>query len=255
MIPIYRVPVSKDKLLALAPEERVLFFLLGYAANQITLFQKLLILSTNNNPENSEEQVLAAAQSQMLARLAIGILNEAYEVIHKRFLGRLIGKEYVDRLDAGGRAALERLKERFGKSNLLTKLRTNFAFHHPSDGDVEAGFQATLKVDDLNAYWNWYMANSPINFFYLASDLVILGGMMKTAKQDTLIAAQEVIMAEVRGANDDLLEFISAFVVALWRKHFGQEFESAICADITTAPNLMTTVIPFFLRTNAVSIS
>jgi hypothetical protein len=252
VIPIYRVTVPKEKLRSLSGEERVLFFLLGYAANQITLFQKLLVLSTNNEPENPEEQVLAAAQSQMLARLAIGILNEAYEVIHKRFLGRLIGKEFVGLLDADGKAALERLKERFGKSNLLSRLRTNFAFHHPKDDDVEAGFNVALETTDLDAYWNWYMANSPINFFYLASDLVILGGMMQATRQDTLVKAQEIIMAEVRGANDDLLEFISAFIVALWRKHFGQEIVASICADITNAPNLVEAMIPFFVRTDAV---
>jgi len=245
--------VSKEKLAALSSEERVLFFLLGYAANQITLFQKLLVLSTNAEPKEAEEQILAGAQTQMLARLAIGILNEAYEVIHKRFLGRLVGKEYIERLDAGGNAALERLKERFGKSNLLTTLRTHFAFHHPRDDVVEAGFKTAMDTPDLNDYWNWYMGNSPINFFYLASDLVILGGMMHAAKSDTLVEAQSKIMAEVRGANDDILEFISAFIIAVWRKNFGAELEATICADISDAPHLMEVSIPFFVQTDATS--
>lgn len=82
-------------------EERSLFLLLGYAANQINLLSKLVVFSTNNTPEGVEQN-LSGAQSQMLARLAIGVLNEAWELIHKRFLSTPVGREYVPRLDPDG---------------------------------------------------------------------------------------------------------------------------------------------------------
>ena len=93
MIDVIRIPLPKDRLRAMPKEERALFFLLGYAANQITLFSKLVTFSASKTPGDPVEQQLSNAQSLILGRIAIGVLAEAWELIHKRFLGTPIGKE------------------------------------------------------------------------------------------------------------------------------------------------------------------
>src|ERR1700686_38574 len=105
MITVLKIPVSKDLTRAMPDDERALFILVGYVANQINLLSKLIIFSTNKTAAGVEEK-LCAAQTQMLARLVIGVLNEAWELISKRFLGSPIGKDYRSRLDAGGQVAL-----------------------------------------------------------------------------------------------------------------------------------------------------
>src|SRR5713226_7460515 len=87
VIDVMRISLPKDRLTAMPKEERALFFVLGYAANQITVLSKLVIFSTNKTPSNPVEQQLSNAQSQILARVAIGVLAEAWELIRKRFLG------------------------------------------------------------------------------------------------------------------------------------------------------------------------
>ena len=47
MIDIYRIKFPKERLQDLTTEERSLFFLLGYAANQIAIFKKLTVFATN----------------------------------------------------------------------------------------------------------------------------------------------------------------------------------------------------------------
>src|ERR1700730_7760736 len=136
MIDVIRFPLSKDRLRAMPKEERALFYLLGYAANQINLFDRLVIFSTNKTPADPVEQ-RNLAQTQMLARFAVGILFETWELIRKCFLSTCIGKEFDAKLNPVGQKALAGLKKHFGGSNLLGKLRNNVAFHHPNDSDME----------------------------------------------------------------------------------------------------------------------
>src|SRR5579871_2095927 len=102
MIEVYRIPVPKDRLRAMPKEERVLFLLLGYAANQLSMLQKLLAIATNRTPDTELEQHVTGAQTQMLVRLMVGSLNEAWALVTSRFLQDPIGREYIGKLDDAG---------------------------------------------------------------------------------------------------------------------------------------------------------
>jgi len=145
MVTVLKVPVSKDRLRAMPEDERALLILLGYVANQISPLSKLVIFSSNKTPDGVEH-ALCAAQTQMLARLAIGVLNEGWELISKRFLGSRIGRDYRPRLDAEGKAALDQLQKTFGGSNVINKIRTNYAFHHPYNSDVNAASRSPVMT-------------------------------------------------------------------------------------------------------------
>ncbi len=80
MIQIYRIPVPKECLRAMPKDERVLFLLLGYAANQLSMLQKLLIFVTNRTPDAEVEQHATGTQTQMLVRLMVGAA-EAWELV------------------------------------------------------------------------------------------------------------------------------------------------------------------------------
>ena len=111
---VLRISVSKDRLRQMPADERALFILLGYAANQLSVFTKLVIFSSNKDGAGVE-QTLSAAQTQMLLRVVIGFLNEAWMLVQNRFLMQPLGKTYIPLLDAGGQAALTKLKKAFGQ--------------------------------------------------------------------------------------------------------------------------------------------
>src|SRR5712691_3789284 len=102
MLKIVRVPISKDRLRAMPKEERALLFLLGYTANQITMASKLIIFATNKTPTNEIEQIITGAQTQMFARLTIGVISEAWEMLRTRFLRSPMAKDYLPRLSPAG---------------------------------------------------------------------------------------------------------------------------------------------------------
>ena len=142
LITDYKIRVSKDRLRAMPVGERSLFILLGYAANQLNLFSKLTLFSLNNMTDKEPANFLSGAQSQMLLRMAVGVIHEAWtKIVTTRVMQTPLGKEYLPRLDQEGKDALTSLKKLFGGSGLLASIRNNYAFHHPYDADVEAAFE------------------------------------------------------------------------------------------------------------------
>jgi hypothetical protein len=247
MITVLKIPVAKDRLRAMPADERALLILLGHAANQINLLSKLVIFSSNKDPDGVE-QFLSAAQTQLLARFAIGVLNEGWELISRQFLATPIGKTYSAKLDAGGQVALAALKKSFGGSNIINQIRKNYAFHHPYTSDVNAAFEVAADSPGWDAEWNWYFSHSGYNSFYFLSDFVIMHGILNAVGETDLVVAQEKIMTEVRSVSENMSQFIMALTAAFWLEHFGAEMTGEVCAKITNAPGAFDVWIPFFME-------
>ena len=213
MIDVLKIRVSKAQLQAMPLNERALFILLGYAANQLNLFSKLVLFSTNKTPDNEVERTLSGAQTQMLLRMVVGVLHEAWaKIITNRFLKSPLAKDYLPRLDQGGRDALD-------ASDVV------------SDGE-----------------WNWYFSKSNFNLFYFMSEFIILHGILKAIGESDLITAQERLMEEIRTALNEMTTLIMALIAAIWRKHFGPELEAEVCAKVADAPGVFEFWLPFFVE-------
>jgi hypothetical protein len=249
LIQIFRIPVSKERLHALSKNERVLFLLLGYVANQMMMMQKLLIFSTNDEPTELVQQQSTGVQTQMLLRLMIGLLFEARDVIVTRFNENALNVEYRRLLDENGQKALADLNQQFGKSNLLSTIRNAYAFHHPSSDEVEGAFAAALANSDLDeGDWSFYFAQTGFNSLFFISDFVIMHGIYKKIGESDWDAGQERIMSEVTRATNNIVEFAKAFTVAVWRKHFGEEMRHDKVIEVQDAPSIEGTVLPFFVE-------
>jgi hypothetical protein len=248
MIQVIRIPVSKQSLQALSKDERVLLLLLGYVANQIMMMEKLIIFSIRKEPTELVEQQMTGVQTQMLLRLMIGVVNEAWQVITTRFNQNPISVVYRPLLDDGGQKALTALNQQFGSSNLLNRIRTHYAFHHPESDDVETAFQSAINNSDLDSDWNFYFAQHGFNSMFFISDIVIIHGIFKELGETDWAAGQEKIMAQVVSAADNINEFAKAYIKAVWLKHFGQEMLSDRVIEIHDAPKGEEVVLPFFIE-------
>jgi hypothetical protein len=252
MIRVVQIPMPKDRLRAVPKEERSLFLLLGYAGNQITMFQKLVIFSSNKTPSEAVEQRISGAQTQMLVRSLIGALHEAWLLIQKRFLGSPLGRDYQDRLNPAGREALDGLKKYFGASNILNTLRNNYVYHHPFDEHVDEAFVAASDDEAFDDYWNLYLSESSINSFHFASDVVIVHGMMQAIKGADLLTAQEKITRDASVVAKMLTEFILDFSAAFVAKHFSvgtsqPEILGREETSVENAPRLLEFWLPFYV--------
>jgi len=249
MIEIYRIPVSKERLSALPEDERVLLLLLGYVSNQVSMIQKLITFATNRMPSEEVEQHSTGVQTQMLVRIAAGMMSEAWSLVTKRFIkNKQISNAYIPLLDQRGKQAFDDLKLKFGQSGLLFNLRNDFCFHYPDDKDVNSAFEVACSDHDSDSLWSAYLSHHGFNSIFLFSDIIFVYGMGNAAKQQSVSLAHEKIMGEIATASINLVEFSRAFFIAIWKQHFGDEIIAKDVVQIIDAPKVDDVWIPFFVE-------
>jgi hypothetical protein len=249
MIDIYRIKFPKERLQELTTGERSLFFLLGYAANQIAIFKKLTVFATNIDSEPKVRSMVEGAQSQILVRHLVGVVAEAWELIDKRFLNKPIGREYrSSRLGPMGQASIAALQNQFGSSNILIKIRNQYAFHHPYNAEVDTAFATAAASPEFDDEWNWYLAKENINCFYFISDMVVIHGMLKAIGEDDFAEAQKKMHKELNLASDEIIRFASAFFDALLHKYFEREILAEVVEKVADAPVAFDVHLPFYVE-------
>lgn len=249
MVEVYKIALPKDKLMAMPEKERALMMLLGYAANQVNFFTKLVLLSSNQDGPNEMEQKLSGGQTQMSLRILIGVLNEAWELVRKRFLSAPFAKTYRPLLDKEGADALARLNKRTGAGGLFSDLRNAWIFHHPDeDGIAEAACAAALADPMCDVEWNWYFSPSNYNSFFYPSEMVALHGIARILAAQDLIEAQHKLMASVIDVATDMNHVVYAIISVLYTKNIGPELLSDAPVDIRTAPSIFDVWVPFFVE-------
>lgn len=131
MIRVVRIPITKEKFRALLKDERALLLLMGHALNQIAVLMKLVIFSTNKDPEDPIEGRVSAAQSQVILRFLFGVVVETWEFLRRPVNQKIIGL-YLPALGKDGTAARDELNKYFGNSNLRYNMRNKFSYHFPA---------------------------------------------------------------------------------------------------------------------------
>jgi hypothetical protein len=249
MIDIFRIKFPKERLAELSEEERSLFFLLGYAANQIAVFKKITVFATNIDSEQHVRSRVEAAQTQILVRHFVGVVTEAWELIDKRFLNKQVGKEYkLSRLGPMGLDAIAKLQRHFGSSNVLNNIRNQYAFHHPYNAEVETAFAAAAANQEFDDEWNWYLAQENINCFYFISDVVVVHGMLKAIGELDIVEAQKKMHRELNLVSEQIIRFASAFFDALLTKYFSPEIIAEVVEKVADAPVALDVDLPFYVE-------
>jgi hypothetical protein len=133
----------------------------------------------------------------------------------------------------------------------LSKIRNNYAFHHPYDANIEAAFERAASDSALENEWNWYFSHSNFNSLYAVSDIIMVSGIMMEIGEVDAVSAQERLMAEVKIAMNEMTTLIMALTAAVWRKHFGDELQAELSANIKGAPGVFEFVLPFFVEVPA----
>ncbi|UFZ03053.1 hypothetical protein LQG66_27965 [Bradyrhizobium ontarionense] len=250
MLNILRLPVTKEHLLKMTKEERSLFLLLGYASNQVNALWKLVTILTNGEENDPVKQRLEGAQTQIFVRLTIGAMREALKLVEGRFVKRPLGREYLPLLDAPAAEALDRLKMRFGKIDMLTVIRDSYAFHHPTIDEMEGAFQKASSNDGgEEADWAIYFNDALLNVFFFVSDFVLVHGMANAIGEPDVNEAHKRLLGELAPVAHDLSEFSFGFAAAIFRKYFGEELLMTLVAQFKDAPDIDDLRYPFFVET------
>jgi hypothetical protein len=251
MIEVFRIPISKERLLGLPRSERVLLIQLGYVSNQVLMFEKLLMFALKLEPDKEVEQYASGVQAQMLLRLGVGVIYEALRVVERLFLSTEVGREYADKLDDGGVQALNILKKYLGKKSLLFAIRNNYGFHYPESDDTEAAFQAAIADSGFDGMWQAYFSHHGFNSLFLFPDAIFAHGIAAQAGMNDFPAIQKRLVEEFREVSINLVQFSQSFFAAVWLQHFGTWIDAKDMVKIENAPKFDDVVIPFFVEISA----
>jgi hypothetical protein len=145
--------------------------------------------------------------------------------------------------------AYEALKNHFGSSNLLHRLRNTLVFHMQSSADLDAAFEDVPEDED----WAWYPSDMINNSFYLASELVITAGVLRVTGEADTRKAFEKVMGIVVPISNEITDFFLHLMRAIIARHLGAAaLNPVICSGtaIKDAPNLYKAAIPFFTTRN-----
>jgi hypothetical protein len=248
MIDVLRMGFTKGHLLKMTQAERGAFLLFGYTSNQANVLWKVIIASLNREPPDPVDARVSAAQTQVLVRLMIGVLWEAWRAVETYFLKSPLGREYRPLLDAHAAEALDGLQKYFGKQNEIAILRNSFAFHHPKPSEIEAGFQnAANSTEVTDDEWAIYFTHGLLNCCFFMSDMAIAHGMAEALNEKDVLKAHKRLLPKLGPIANQLSEFTFGFAAAVFKKHVGQEISAAVVAKFENPPNMDDVRLPFFL--------
>ena len=157
MTEIYQLTLTKKSLAAMPPAERRLLLLLGHATNEISVLQKLILVSGQFGTPHKFVDHVQSGQTLILMRVLIGKLYEAWELFKTRFQAdQQIRTRDQPKFNAEALAALADLNKHFSTHSPLRLIRNRFSFHYKDEGDlVEQSFQ---QIPDAEA-WEFYLSN------------------------------------------------------------------------------------------------
>ena len=247
MIDVLALNGSKDLLMKMTPAERGLFLLFGYASNQVNVLWKLVSIATNETPENPIEQRVSGAQTQIVVRLLVAVLFEAWRLVQGRLLGSELGKEFVPQFDDAASQALNRLKKAFGGSSIIAAVRNDFSFHHPKPDDMEAAFQAAVKRGEMEDQdWGIYFTTTLLNTFFFVSDYVFAHGIALAVKDENVNEAHKKLLMSLAPIANDFSEVAFDFARILFVKYLGPELGMTVVAKIQNPPSIDNLRLPFY---------
>jgi hypothetical protein len=245
---LYRAELPKNRLAAIPTEERTFFLALGHFANEVNILQKVFYWSSEW--ADSNEFVIRAhtVQAMVMARLLVGKLNEGWNLLEKAYFARQLGQEYGPMLNEPTKLTLQKLKNYFGKENLINVVRNDFAFHY-SPGNLDEGFH--LPPEDEK--WEMYLAESNANSLYYASELVTNYSLLESIHPGKHQKAMEDLISESIRVAGWFTDVSAAFMIAFAEKHLVNEdgeFKMSPL-DIGKVPKFDEVHIPFFVETAA----
>ncbi len=236
---LFKFRIPKERLDSIPENERIFFVQMGIFLNELSTLQKFAYYSSK---DVANETVRKAQNSQALFifRMLAGTALEAWNLIHKKFYGTGLSKEYDGSLTDVGKASLRKLKDYFSKDNLIHTIRNNFAFHYSSD-DVKKLIEETPKSEVFELYFS----ESHGNCFYHMSHVLVNSAMLKKTGSSDLQQAIDTLLSDINKTTDWLLDFFGECMDVIAKKYLGLDYEEETIPD---PPKIDDVISPYFVE-------
>jgi hypothetical protein len=253
---VKEVQFSKAEFAALPESERIHYFMLAQATNELTMLRTLTIQAFNGmaGPRPVKEANLGMVL--MLSRLTAGRLHEAWGLLEKESVFKQL-EEMTQRLDqpsftealASATQSMNNLPRFFGDAgNPITRVRKKIAFHQDR-APVVAAFNALSDEYDLTDFHTGIRGTT----FYGAADTLAALAMLEVVGSGSdLLRGQQEFARLCISISEDVEEVTDSYLSAFCASHFGAERFSREASILRDRPPLRSAKAHFFLDTRGV---
>lgn len=188
---INRTRIKLAGLRKIPENERALFVLLGHLVNELNILNKTFWLCSQfeKGPEWSTHA--HTTQALLFAKVLVGKLYEGWELLRTGYFEPQVSKRYDGKLNEEAKDSLGKLKQYFGKENLIKDVRNSFAFHYSVE-DAKSVLSRDLNEEELVMYW----AENNGNTLHYFSEYVVNYALLEAIDKDDPQKAIERLMDE-----------------------------------------------------------
>jgi hypothetical protein len=200
--------IPKAAVLALSPNERYAYYLLGHLFNEFMFIQKLLSFTLPDTKDSRPIKIEPEmAQAFFVARVAVGKIYEVRNALSRQDLARTLADSFLPLLDEG-ESRLKLWQRAVKAESWMNDLRNQHAFHVPSMSDWSGALD--VKLGWLDDYV--YMSEQSGNVYYSGSESIAHYGMIQYLSAESPQAAIEImldklttLLIDFNGLVEDLL--------------------------------------------------
>ncbi len=244
---VRRITISKQQLGCIPPDERAMLVLSGHVLNEVNVIDKLTYLCSQSVQSNDWVSKANAMQSLVLVRVLCGKLDEAWAMLQKAYFRTKVSQTYDGTLDQEAQQALDALKSYFSKSNDISRVRDEFAFHFDKKHAL-AEVPDDATDEDMSMYLphNGRVGNS---LFYFA-DFLMNRSLMDAINAKAPAMSLESLLRELRSAVVDLNKFLLGLMYSVITLRIDKASldGSATEVDVGHVPSSTRKAMPYFVE-------
>lgn len=238
---LLKVEVSKSKLSQIPENERIFFVLLGSLLNDLNMFQKLAYFSANIKTGKGILRGAQNFQALSIAQFQAGKLYDGWDLLHKKFFGTKVSKQYERELSGSGKSNLSKLKRYFNrKDNLLCIIRNEFVAHYTSN-KIETLLR---EIPDSEIFYMLISKEHGNCFYSMSYELTNLA-ILKATGQSNIDDGMKKLLGDVLKVTRLFANFLGDCLRIIVEKHLGLGHSEV---EIPDPPDMNEIVLPYFIK-------
>jgi hypothetical protein len=219
--------------------------MLGHLANELNVLNKTFYLCSQFKEEPKWRTHAHTSQALVFARILVGKLYEGWELLRKGYFESQISKRYDEKLNKEAKDGLGKLKQYFGRDNLIKEIRNNFAFHYSVE-DAKSVLAQDLNEEELLMY----LAESNGNTLYYFSEYIVNYALLEAIEKGDPGKALERLISESSKVVSWFNDFASGVMVHIIEEYLLEDDGKLVLEpiEIGEVPVAKKIEIPYFLK-------
>ena len=242
-----KINYSKAELLSIPKKDLEFFIQLMNFFNEANILRKLMVISGNSREEASKNEVIArslSSQGLFFMRIQAGKLYEGWNMLNTHFFNnKTFSQEYNEKGSSQSKKSLSKLKESFGRGNLLKKIRNIYAFHYSKESSNNMIKQIENAPDSemFELYFSEEYGNC---FLSLANDL-LNSSILEDIEPGNWRKAMNDFFQEIMDTTKYFLDFLQDCIRVIFEKYLQNEYEEI---EIPEPLSITDIKLPFFVK-------